>query len=134
MGVMESNLPSLKHFVETRMKDLGLSQVQLAAKAGLTKSEINALLKGRVQLPGADKRRRLAKALGVSHLDLLVEAGEITREELGPEVGRIERDPDDPRDQLAERIRFAPIDEGNVITLNAILNSWTLTPKTKRLP
>lgn len=77
-----TEVSTLRDFVEERMRLLGLNQVGLAARAGLTKADVNALLQGRVKLPGPDKRRGLAAALGVSHLELLVRAGEITEEEV----------------------------------------------------
>ena len=81
---VEQDVSTLREFIVRKMVDLGIrSQVDLATASGLTKSEINALLKSRVKLPGASKRRGLAKALGVSHLDLLVAAGEITKDEAG---------------------------------------------------
>ena len=85
------------------MADLRItSQVELATASGLTKSEINALLQGRVKLPGPEKRKGLAKALGVSHLDLLIAAGEITEAEIedAGKAGVVTLAPDDPRAQL----------------------------------
>lgn len=107
------------------MRALSLSQVELAARAELSKSEINALLKGRVHLPGPDKRRRLAKALGVSHLDLLIAAGEITADEVREAgvVGVVERDADPQREALVALIRNATVIPGPWIAgLRAILN------------
>lgn len=60
----------------------GWTQAMLADKAGLRRSDINAIEHGRVTLPGAQKRRAIAKALGVSHEVLLVAAGELTPEEI----------------------------------------------------
>jgi transcriptional regulator with XRE-family HTH domain len=73
---------SLSEYVMARRGILGMSQTELAEKAGLSKSEVNAIERGRVLLPGADKRRRLAEALRGFHAELLVNAGEITPEEI----------------------------------------------------
>lgn len=92
---------SLKQFVRARRERLGMTQTALAARAGLSKSEVNAVENGRVILPGADKRRRLAQALGVAHLDLLIAAGEITAEESGP-TSTAPFSLDDPRSDILD--------------------------------
>lgn len=104
---MDTDLSSLARYVRERLAELGMSQTQLAERASLSKSDINGVVQGRIKLPGAEKRRELAKALGVSHLDLLIAAGEIRPEEIraaGAE-GVIDR-PDDPLTEgLIERVR-----------------------------
>ena len=79
---MERYTGSLAEFLVARRASLGLSQAEAADRAGVSRSEMNALERGRVKLPGADKRRRLAAALGGFHAELLVGAGEITPEEI----------------------------------------------------
>lgn len=73
---------------------------------------MSAIESGRIKLPSTDIRRRLAAALGVSHLDLLVAAGEITEQELGTTVGLVEVAPDDPREAFIERVRRLKWTEG----------------------
>lgn len=57
----------------------------LADRAGLRRSDVNAIEHGRVTLPGADKRRKLADALGIRHVDILVAAGELSEDEVPKE-------------------------------------------------
>lgn len=98
---------TLGSYVKERRDRLGMSLTALAIKAGLSKSELSALERGRISLPGADKRRRLAAALGVSHLDLLVAAGELTEAERG---GAVERVPDSPVELMVAQVRALPPD------------------------
>ena len=83
--------PSLGEFVGQRRKDMGITLTELARRAELSKSELSAVERGRVALPGADKRRRLATALGVSHADLLIAAGELLEDEV-PHYAAIDPD------------------------------------------
>jgi transcriptional regulator with XRE-family HTH domain len=69
-------------FIREKRSDLGWTQATLADHAGVERARIAQIESGRVTLPGADHRRRIAKALGVSHLDLLIAAGELAADEL----------------------------------------------------
>ena len=99
------------------------SQTVIADAAGLQRAHLSEIERGKIALPNADIRRRLAKALGVSHLDLLVAAGEITRAELGSVEGRVEVDPDDPRQALAARVGAALLDASDVTMFNLMLDN-----------
>jgi transcriptional regulator with XRE-family HTH domain len=73
---------ALAALMAKRMLELDLRPVDVAERADLSKSYVSALLKGKVALPGAGKRRDLAAVLGVRHVDLLVAAGELAPEEV----------------------------------------------------
>jgi transcriptional regulator with XRE-family HTH domain len=60
----------------------GWTQAMLADRAGVRRSDVNAIEHGRIALPGAEKRRRLAEALGLRHVDVLVGAGELAPDEV----------------------------------------------------
>lgn len=62
---------------------IGLSQAQLADRAGVSRQIVNRLENGVTKLPTPVVRRALAQTLGVSHLELLVAAGELTADEAG---------------------------------------------------
>lgn len=79
---VETETRTLGNYVRQRREAMGKTLTALAADADLSKSELSALERGRINLPGADKRRRLAAALGVSHVDLLVAAGELNTDEV----------------------------------------------------
>lgn len=69
-------------WLQRQREAIGLSQTELAARAGEAGALINAYERGRIGLPQVDKRRQLAEALNVRHVDLLVAAGEIDEDEL----------------------------------------------------
>ena len=60
-----------------------MSQSELADKAGLPRAYVNGLETGRIGLPSPDRRRLLADALRVRHVDILVAADEISPAEVG---------------------------------------------------
>jgi transcriptional regulator with XRE-family HTH domain len=73
---------TLAEFVIARREALGLKQNELAARADVPANMVNRIEKGVTKLPSPDYRRRLAKGLGVSHLDILVAAGELEPDEV----------------------------------------------------
>jgi len=124
---MKENYSSIGDLIRKRwLAVAGRTQKSLSDESGVSTSDINALLKGKVLLPGADKRRRLAKVLGVSHLDLLIIAGEITEGEARGAGANpiIERDPNARRERLIQRIREMPdgfgVDEGLEVALGVL--------------
>ncbi len=85
IGGNGSNLISMRtlaSYVIQRREALGLKQNELALRADLPANMVNRIEKGVTKLPSPDFRRRLAKGLGVSHLDILVAAGELEPEEV----------------------------------------------------
>lgn len=107
--VAAMNATSLGTFVRERRQALRLTQRELGERINLPAARIAQIEVGKVTLPGANVRRDLAAALGVSHLDLLIAAGEITLEEIRATgvQGVVE---DDPRLTLVvERLRETPI-------------------------
>jgi len=78
-------LPSgdrLAELVQARRRMLGLTQAELAQRAGVSQTYISNLERGRNQLPKVQIRRQIAQALRMSHIDLLIAAGELDRHEL----------------------------------------------------
>lgn len=102
----------------------GISQTALAESVGLSRSHMGQIESGKIALPNADIRRRLATALGVSHLDLLVAAGEITQAELGTVAGIVEQDPTDPRLELVALVKRIRLTEDRTDGLRALLRGW----------
>jgi transcriptional regulator with XRE-family HTH domain len=74
----------LAAYVAQRRRVLGLTQQALADRAGVTRDVVAQIESGKSKLPVPDNRRRLAEALGVRHVDLLVAAGELTPDEIAP--------------------------------------------------
>src|SRR5690348_15797679 len=85
----------LADLILQRVKELGISQRAYADRMGLSPSHMNGLVHGKIQLPRPELRRRLARDLGLSHLDLLVMAGEINADEIPREGAIRERFPSD---------------------------------------
>lgn len=113
----------LRGFVQSRRAELGLTQKELATAAGVNQPTISDIERGQTKLPAADIRRGLAAGLGVSHLDLLVAAGEITREELGTVAGIVQRSDDDPKEQFVTRLRRVRLTPGAIDSLNWVLGT-----------
>jgi len=100
---------TLGDFVREKREALGLTQTELSARAKIQRTTVNRIETGTTQLPSADIRRRLATALGVSHLDILVEAQEITRDEIEPLGVRGTVEPDPVRADLITRLSRLPL-------------------------
>ncbi len=80
--VQSSAMSNLGDFVRERRIGLGWSQAVIARRAQIPRSYLSNIEHGRSGLPSVDYRRRLASALGLTQLDLLLAAGEVTREEI----------------------------------------------------
>lgn len=73
---------SLGDYIEKRRIELGYtSQAGFARAAKISPSHLNQIEGGKIALPNADLRRKLARALGVRHVDILVAAGELAEDE-----------------------------------------------------
>lgn len=114
---------TLGSYVTEKRESLGLNQTELSNRANVPRTTVNRIENGTTQLPSADIRRRLAAALGVSHLDLLVAAGEITEQELGTTVGIVEHDPDDPRQRFIRRLERLRWTDGMARSLEWVIGT-----------
>ena len=74
---------NLGSFIRHRREVLGLTQESVADAANIGRSHLSQIESGKIGLPNANIRRRLAEILRVSHVDLLVAAGEISAAEIG---------------------------------------------------
>lgn len=68
---MSSASEVLRANVRRILRDSGLSQSELARRAGLTPAYISQLLSGVNQSPGLDQLEQIAKALGITPSRLL---------------------------------------------------------------
>ena len=73
-------------------------------------------------MSSSPRRRKIAQALGVTHLDLLVATGEITEDELADsgKSGIVDIDPDDPRRHYVEINSRMPVDSVQFDLLEAL--------------
>lgn len=90
----------LSSYIKDKRTSLGWTQAVLAERAEVSRDLVAQIESGKSKLPQPENRRKLAKALGVTHLQMLIEAGEITQDELGTVAGIVETNPDDPRHVL----------------------------------
>ena len=90
---------TLGEFVKERREAFGLNQSALSRNSGVLRETINRIENNKTMLPSADTRRRLAKALNVRHIELLVAAGELTEDEIDPDIPQYQ---DPTMDALAQ--------------------------------
>lgn len=116
----------LAGYIKTRRGDLRIGATDLARAIGKSAAYVSQLEAGKIALPNADIRRRLAKELGVSHLDLLVAAGEIDRSEIASAgAAGVVQGSDTFRD-LVEQLRAVPLTPGNIRALRLALQVLTM--------
>jgi transcriptional regulator with XRE-family HTH domain len=119
---------SLGQLIREWRERSGLSLAQAAAIVGIGRGHLSQFETGRIGLPQTEVRRRLAQALGITHIDLLIAAGELSVEEVQQAgvVGVAERSPDDPRTPihaLVDQINWYRR-EDRIAGIMAILQSW----------
>lgn len=115
-------------YIRERRMNAGWTQAELAEKTGLDRARIAQIEGGRVALPGVDHRRRLALALGVSNVDLLIAAHELDADELKAAglVADVKRGPVTIADQIIECVKainweaFPGLATGILTTLTGI--------------
>lgn len=61
--------------LRVRREGLGLTQKEVAERAGTSSAYYNQIENGLRQLPNAELRRELSRVLGIRHVDFLVETG-----------------------------------------------------------
>jgi transcriptional regulator with XRE-family HTH domain len=95
---------TLGKFIKEKRDALGINQSELARVSGVLRETINRIENNKTMLPSADSRRRLARALNVRHIDLLVAAGELTEDEVDDVAPMVANNPD--IDLIAESWEF----------------------------
>lgn len=75
-------MTELAAYIRERRLQLGMTQVELSLAADVSQPLISDIERGQTKLPNADARRKIAQALGIRHVDLLVAAGELWPDEL----------------------------------------------------
>lgn len=80
---------TLAELVRRRRAELKLNQTQLGEMLGLSgkagQTAVSDIERGVTKWPDADRRRRLAVALGVTHLEIIVATGELRNDEIPAE-------------------------------------------------
>ncbi|CAA9580266.1 MAG: hypothetical protein AVDCRST_MAG59-4652 [uncultured Thermomicrobiales bacterium] len=74
--------------VKQRRHELSMNQAELAERAGISQSFLSQIERGQIELPrGRDERRKLAEALRMGHLELLMAAGIVDHGDLPSAAG-----------------------------------------------
>src|SRR5262245_38886782 len=85
---MATTESGLARAIRARMERLGMSQRAYADRLGIAQSHLSSILVGKINVPNASLRRRIAADLGISHLQVLVLVEEIREDEI-PEPGGV---------------------------------------------
>jgi len=116
---------TLGHYIKERREVLGLTQTELAERADVPRTTVNRVETGTTKLPSPDIRRRLARALSVPHLDLLIAAGELSGDDIRS-AGVVAVEVIEPvRAELLGKLELVRLnDETRVNTLRIVLDGW----------
>jgi transcriptional regulator with XRE-family HTH domain len=94
--------------VKRRREAAGLTQYQLADRAGLERTDISKFERGQVRVPGIEKQEKVAKALGVKPEVLLTEMERLKKQPpksaLPVTRGRPRLDRELPMDEVEGRL------------------------------
>jgi transcriptional regulator with XRE-family HTH domain len=109
-GTVVCMVSNLGEYIEARRLELGIrTQLALAELADVPATTVNRIETGVTKLPSADIRRRLATALRVRHIDLLIAAGELLPEEIsGAAVAPVTFPENSPAAKVIEILRHLP--------------------------
>lgn len=92
----------LGEWMGARRRAVGLTQDELAEKAGVSQALVSGIETGIRKWPSREIRQRLAAALGVSHLELLIGAGELDPDEIADASARVNQETMELQALLAE--------------------------------
>lgn len=113
---------TLRDLISARIDELGVPQAEYARRVGISAAHLNQILKGKIDLPRGDVRRRLADDLGITVLDMLVLAGELAPEDIPSQHANSLAT---PQSRLCARLRSIRLDRDNRYeTLQGILRLW----------
>lgn len=95
----------LGEYLRNQRELRGWTQADAADRFGISKSYLSRVELGAIKLPSVEIRRQIAAVLNIRHIDMLVLAGELSREEIeGSGAARNPFAPDDPRSLVVERL------------------------------
>ena len=93
-------------YLKERRLQLGMTQEEVAELVGTSGAYLSQIERGKVQITGTDLRRRLASALRLRHVDLLVAAGELAANEVPGEPTQFDLGSLDAAEQLCQQLRL----------------------------
>lgn len=80
--MMRAQYQHIGEGIAERRRILGLSQQELADRAGVARAHLSQVESGNIRIPNVEMRRKMARALGVRHTDLLMWGGILSQEDL----------------------------------------------------
>jgi transcriptional regulator with XRE-family HTH domain len=111
---------------------LGLTQKDVAERAGIIPEYYSQIERGRIAMPNAELRRSIARALGIRHVDYLIAVGVLGDWEL-PDFNALESAPDPQREYLGILLDQLDLDKDNrAATLSGILQMWAQQDRQQR--
>src|SRR4051794_32112214 len=111
---MESQLGN---YIVAAREQRGWNQTEFAERANIKRAHLAQIERGKIALPSGDLRRRLASALDVRHVDILVAAGELTADEIPREGAAPEPFPHDAtKRQIVQQI--ATLDASEAVNVS----------------
>ena len=96
-------------YIKERRLALSMTQADLGGAVGVDKAYISQSERGKVALPSADPRRRLAEALQLRHVDLLIAAGELEPDEIPGEPSQFDLGSLDAAEQLCQQLHLVDL-------------------------
>ena len=93
-------------YLKERRLQLGMTQEEVAELVGTSGAYLSQIERGKVQITGTDLRRRLASALRLRHVDLLVAAGELAANEVPGEPTQFDLGSLDAAGQLCQQLHL----------------------------
>lgn len=114
-----AGMSTLGEYIRDRRAQLGMSQTELADRAGLARAHLSEIERGRIAFPNAGIRRDLARALGTTHVVVLIAAGELSPDEVDmPSNPALTFPADDPRaDLITLASRLSETDARSLVAL-----------------
>jgi transcriptional regulator with XRE-family HTH domain len=94
-------------YIRKRRISLGLTQENVADSAGIGRSHLSQIESGKIGLPNAIIRRKLADILRVRHIDLLIAAGELREDEVRAGAAPTPTELDELADRMPAQAREA---------------------------
>ena len=111
---------SVGAFVRARREELGMSVTELGERTGLGTQAISAIETDHRRVPRVERRRLLADALRVRHVDLLIAAGELRDDELPTLLRAVQ-----PASECDEIMASLSI-EARQVAIDTLRNIWRL--------
>ena len=107
-------------YIRKRRIALGLTQENVADTAGIGRSHLSQIESGKIGLPNAIIRRKIADILRVRHIDLLIAAGELREDEVRAGAAPAPSELDDLADHMPAHAREALVSVARALAMGTL--------------